>query len=103
MGAGAGSVWQAHRNNDLLVRIRKPATSSLKDSEVMKMTSRIEALEQKASSAVPCKIHPMARAPYSSSEEAVAAFKQYNPGTQDDEFIVVVGLSALPHQDANRP
>jgi hypothetical protein len=46
MGAGAGSVWQAHRNNDLLVRIRKPATSSLKDSEVMKMTSRIEALEQ---------------------------------------------------------
>jgi hypothetical protein len=65
------------------------------------MTSRVQALEQKAGTDKPRKIHLISRTPYSTSEEAVAAFKRDNPGTQDDEFIVMVGLSALNARDSD--
>lgn len=65
-----------------------------------KMTNRVQALEQKVDNSVPCKIHLIARAPYLTSEEAVAAFKRDNEGTQDDDFIVMVGLSTLLNKEA---
>lgn len=65
----------------------------------MKMINRVQALEEKATSAVPHKTHLIGRAPYSTSEEAVAAFKRDNPSTDDDDFIVMVGLSAMDSRE----
>jgi hypothetical protein len=64
-----------------------------------RMANRVQALEEKAMSPVMRKIHLLGMTPHSTSEEAVAAFKQANPDTQEDEFIVMVGMSALADEE----
>jgi hypothetical protein len=67
------------------------------------MVSRVQALEEKVSSPVPRKIHLIGMTPHPSSCKAAAAFKRDHPGTEGDEFIVMVPMSAVDDNDANRP
>jgi hypothetical protein len=60
-----------------------------------KMANRVQALEEKVVRAVPRKIHLISTGDHQCSEEAVAAFKREHPGTEQDEFIVMVSMSAV--------
>jgi hypothetical protein len=66
----------------------------------MKMVRRVQALEAKAVPYEPRKIHLIGRSPHSTSEDAVAACKRDKPGTEGDEFIVMVGLLKLPDEES---
>jgi hypothetical protein len=64
-----------------------------------KMASRVQALEEKVIRAVPRKIHLISSGEHKTTREAVEAFKRDHPGTQDDEFIVMVPMSAVAGEE----